>query len=180
MMPRQGNSQVVHKNIQFASKRGAGLSTRNQFRPRGRGDDGGTMNEIASFDASQADIQSPETMPHSVEAEQQLLGAILTNNDVYDRIASIIGPQHFYDPVHARIYDIAAARVATRRLAGRGRQVSLLLGDPSREERLVGVLQGLREDGSLAVRLPDGRLETVYSGEIIPSYPPEPGDEEKS
>jgi replicative DNA helicase len=56
-------------------------------------------------------------MPHSVEAEQQLLGAILTNNDVYDRVASIIGPQHFHDPVHARIYEIAAARIAKNQLA---------------------------------------------------------------
>ncbi len=52
-------------------------------------------------------------MPHSIEAEQQLLGAILTNNDVFDRVASIIGPKHFYDPVHARIFETAATRIAT-------------------------------------------------------------------
>jgi replicative DNA helicase len=56
-------------------------------------------------------------MPHSVEAEQQLLGAILTNNDVFDRIAAIIGPKHFYDPVHARIFETAAARIAKNALA---------------------------------------------------------------
>ncbi|MGJ8604935.1 MAG: replicative DNA helicase [Marivita sp.] len=75
------------------------------------------MNEITTFNPTGAEIQSPETMPHSIEAEQQLLGAILTNNDVFDRIASIIGPQHFYDPVHARIYEIAAARIAKNNLA---------------------------------------------------------------
>jgi len=56
-------------------------------------------------------------MPHSIEAEQQLLGAILTNNDIYDRVASIIGPKHFYDPVHARIFDISAQRIAKNNLA---------------------------------------------------------------
>ncbi|MFK7880493.1 replicative DNA helicase [Roseobacter sp.] len=75
------------------------------------------MNEIAAFNPTGVDVQSPETMPHSIEAEQQLLGAILTNNDIYDRVASIIGPKHFYDPVHARIYDIAAARIAKNNLA---------------------------------------------------------------
>ncbi|MEY8829028.1 replicative DNA helicase [Sedimentitalea sp. XS_ASV28] len=75
------------------------------------------MNEITSFDGTSPETGSPDTMPHSVEAEQQLLGAILTNNDVYDRVASIIGPQHFYDPVHARIYEIAAARIAKNALA---------------------------------------------------------------
>lgn len=75
------------------------------------------MNEITSFDGTSPETESPDTMPHSVEAEQQLLGAILTNNDVFDRIASIIGPQHFYDPVHARIYEIASARIAKNALA---------------------------------------------------------------
>ncbi|MDA7428801.1 replicative DNA helicase [Primorskyibacter aestuariivivens] len=75
------------------------------------------MNEIAAINATGLDIQSEDTMPHSTEAEQQLLGAILTNNDVYDRVASIIGPQHFYDPVHARIFEIAAARIAKNNLA---------------------------------------------------------------
>jgi replicative DNA helicase len=75
------------------------------------------MNEITTFNPTGAEITNPETMPHSIEAEQQLLGAILTNNDVFDRIASIIGPQHFYDPVHARIYEIAAARIAKNNLA---------------------------------------------------------------
>ncbi len=75
------------------------------------------MNEITSIETRRTEAAASETMPHSVEAEQQLLGAILTNNDVYDRIASIIGPQHFYDPVHARIYEIAAARIAKNALA---------------------------------------------------------------
>ncbi len=75
------------------------------------------MNEITSLNANQIAVQAPETMPHSIEAEQQLLGAILTNNDIYDRVASIIGQKHFYDPVHARIYEIAAARIAKNNLA---------------------------------------------------------------
>ncbi|AKO97474.1 MAG: replicative DNA helicase [Marinovum algicola] len=75
------------------------------------------MNEITTINPTGVEIQSEETMPHSIEAEQQLLGAILTNNDVYDRIASIIGARHFYEPVHARIFDIAAARIAKNNLA---------------------------------------------------------------
>lgn len=75
------------------------------------------MNEIAAFNPTGVDVQSPDSMPHSIEAEQQLLGAILTNNDIYDRVASIIGPKHFYDPVHARIFEIAAARIAKNNLA---------------------------------------------------------------
>ena len=75
------------------------------------------MNEITAVGANHIAVQAPETMPHSIEAEQQLLGAILTNNDIYDRVAAIIGAKHFYDPVHARIYDIAAQRIAKNNLA---------------------------------------------------------------
>ena len=75
------------------------------------------MNEIAPLNATGITVQDAETVPHSIEAEQQLLGAILTNNDVYDRVASIIRSKHFYDPVHARIFDVAAARIAKNNLA---------------------------------------------------------------
>ena len=58
-----------------------------------------------------------ETLPHNIEAEQQLLGAILTNNDVYDRISSLVKAQHFYDPVHQRIFEVSAARIQKNALA---------------------------------------------------------------
>src|SRR6056297_3736706 len=75
------------------------------------------MNEVSVFNPTGAEVSSPDTMPHSIEAEQQLLGALLTNNDVYDKIASIITSKHFYDPVHARIYETAAARITRNNLA---------------------------------------------------------------
>ncbi|MBT0956357.1 replicative DNA helicase [Alphaproteobacteria bacterium KMM 3653] len=75
------------------------------------------MNEITAFspEGGQPEIQGEakgESLPHNIEAEQQLLGAILTNNEIFDRVASIIKSQHFYDPVHARIYEVAEARIA--------------------------------------------------------------------
>ncbi len=75
------------------------------------------MNEITSMAAGQLPVNAPETMPHSPEAEQQLLGAVLTNNDIYDRVISIVKPEHFYDPVHQRIFEIAGARIAKNALA---------------------------------------------------------------
>lgn len=58
-----------------------------------------------------------ESLPHNIEAEQQLLGAILTNNDVYDRVTSIVRPEHFFEPVHKRIFEITAARIQKNALA---------------------------------------------------------------
>ncbi|WP_207459549.1 replicative DNA helicase [Azospirillum sp. SYSU D00513] len=44
------------------------------------------------------------TPPHNEEAEQALLGAILVNNKAYERVSEFLRPEHFYDPVHQRIY----------------------------------------------------------------------------
>jgi replicative DNA helicase len=74
------------------------------------------MNEIAAIRQGQ-DSSESGTLPHSIEAEQQLLGAILTNNDVFDRVAAILQAGHFYEPVHARIYEVAAQRIQKNALA---------------------------------------------------------------
>ncbi len=58
-----------------------------------------------------------DVLPQNIEAEQQLLGAMLTNNDVYDRISSLVKPEHFFDPVHQRIFERAAARIQKNALA---------------------------------------------------------------
>ncbi|MCR9126553.1 MAG: replicative DNA helicase [Rhodobacteraceae bacterium] len=104
------------------------------------------MNEITSFGASADGDGTADALPHSIEAEQQLLGAILTNNDVYDRIASIIHSGHFYDPVHARIYEICASRIAKNALASPVTVKSFMeddaglaeLGGPAYLARLAG------------------------------------------
>jgi replicative DNA helicase len=67
--------------------------------------------------ATAAPAAEAEVLPHNIEAEQQLLGAILTNNDIFDRISSLVKAEHFFDPVHQRIYEIAAARIQKNALA---------------------------------------------------------------
>jgi len=72
------------------------------------------MNEQFSPPAG-GDDQSDQTehsLPHNVEAEQQLLGAILSSNDVLDRVDDLIKRDHFHDPVHAELFAMAAARIA--------------------------------------------------------------------
>ena len=107
---------------------------------------GEKMNEVATFNATGVAEATLDTMPHSIEAEQQLLGAILTNNEIYDRVASIIKSQHFYEPVHARIFEVAAARITKNNLASPVTLDAFLsddvglreLGGPSYLTRLAG------------------------------------------
>ncbi|WP_093966947.1 replicative DNA helicase [Actibacterium lipolyticum] len=104
------------------------------------------MNEIAAIRQENSGSEEGGTLPHNIEAEQQLLGAILTNNDIYDRVASVLQPHHFYEPVHSRIYEVAAARIAKNALASPVTLKSFLeddeglkeLGGPAYLARLAG------------------------------------------
>lgn len=49
-------------------------------------------------------LSAVRTPPHNIEAEQALLGAILVNNVAHEKVSEILEPDHFYDPVHGRIY----------------------------------------------------------------------------
>ena len=44
------------------------------------------------------------TMPNNLQAEQNLLGAILLDNSVLERIDDRLLADHFYDPFHGRIF----------------------------------------------------------------------------
>lgn len=43
--------------------------------------------------------------PHNLEAEQALLGAILVNNEAAQKVQSFLMSEHFFEPVHGRIYE---------------------------------------------------------------------------
>lgn len=61
--------------------------------------------EIVRLAANDATAAEPfRQPPANVEAEQALLGAILTNNDQLNRMGDAIRPEHFYEPVHQRIF----------------------------------------------------------------------------
>jgi replicative DNA helicase len=45
--------------------------------------------------------------PHSIEAEQALLGAILINNEAFYRVSDFLKPQHFFEPIHGQIFQLA-------------------------------------------------------------------------
>jgi replicative DNA helicase len=57
------------------------------------------------------------TQPHNIEAEQALLGAILINNEAHHRVGEYLRPEHFYEPVHGRIYGAMARLIERGRLA---------------------------------------------------------------
>jgi replicative DNA helicase len=67
--------------------------------------------------ADGGNVAATQLQPSNIEAEQALLGALLLNNEVFDRIDPIVKPHHFYEPVHGRIFEIASRRITKNALA---------------------------------------------------------------
>jgi len=45
--------------------------------------------------------------PNNIEAEQALLGAVLVNNDAFYRVSDFLKAEHFYEPLHRKIFSVA-------------------------------------------------------------------------
>jgi replicative DNA helicase len=48
-------------------------------------------------------------VPYDIEVEQALLGAILVDNQQIERVSSVLKAEHFYDPLHMRLYEAMLA-----------------------------------------------------------------------
>jgi replicative DNA helicase len=57
------------------------------------------------------------TQPHNLEAEQALLGAILVNNDAFYRVSDFLLPEHFFESVHRRTFEVAASLIRGTKIA---------------------------------------------------------------
>lgn len=65
------------------------------------------MAEVAHLGAfsGQSGTENYRQAPSNIEAEQALLGAILVNNEALHQVADGLIPEHFYEPIHQKIYE---------------------------------------------------------------------------
>lgn len=54
---------------------------------------------------SPEELSLSRVLPANILAEQMLLGAILTNNESYHKIADFLKADNFYEPLHKRIFE---------------------------------------------------------------------------
>src|SRR5450631_2802716 len=62
------------------------------------------MAQLATATAHDGQVESLKLPPHSVEAEQSVLGGLLLDNSAWDKIADIINEADFYRADHRLIY----------------------------------------------------------------------------
>jgi replicative DNA helicase len=60
---------------------------------------------------------APPVMPHNLEAEQAVLGALLLNNDVFEQASEVLEPGHFFEPLHQRLFEKVSELIRKGRVA---------------------------------------------------------------
>ena len=80
---------------------------------------------------SGGDLVQPRTPPHNIEAEQALLGSILVNNNTYEKVGDFLKADHFYDPVHERIFGAIATLINRGQIADPKTLRGLFENDPA-------------------------------------------------
>lgn len=81
---------------------------------------------------------SPEELkklPQNIEAEQSLLGALLVNNEAIIRVADYLNAEHFFEPVHRRIYDAISRMVDKGQIASPTTLKTQFDHDPALEDQ---------------------------------------------
>ncbi len=89
---------------------------------------------MAPFDSTARKLaadQTPlyRTAPHNIDAEQALLGAILVNNDAFYRVSDFLEAQHFFEPIHQKIFDLTSQLVRAGKVASPVTLKTFLPGD---------------------------------------------------
>ena len=88
-------------------------------------------------------------IPHNIEAEQALLGAILFDNGAYERLNDTLQAKHFYEPFHARLFAAIEVHVRKGQLAE-----PIVLADQFKRDPAFEELGGVRYLADLVDRAP--------------------------
>ena len=58
-------------------------------------------------------LEKQNLMPQNIEAEQNVLGSILYNNEFFDKVSENLDANHFFDPLHKKIF-ISCSKLISR------------------------------------------------------------------
>ena len=122
-------------------------SPKNKHRPAGR--------TVAAYSSAHGDIPTP---PHSIEAEQAVLGGLMLESSAWDQVADAVNEEDFYRPDHRLIF------AAIGELAGNGRPCDVVT--VSEQLGRIGKLEaagGLAYLGSLARDTPTAANVRAYA-----------------
>ena len=97
-------------------------------------------------------------VPCNIEAEQALLGAVLYDNQAYERLSDRLQARHFYEPFHQRLFAAMEEHIKKGQLAEPIVLMERFRRDPAFEE-----LGGLRYLADLVDRAPPAANAPDYA-----------------
>jgi len=106
------------------------------------------MSNPGMMGSGDAALQALKVPPHSVEAEQSLLGGLLIDNAAWDRLGGVLTDKDFYRPEHALIYKVI------QRLVGDNHPADVITVHEAVKSEQGGDLVGIDYLNSLAQSTP--------------------------
>ncbi|MCS6625575.1 replicative DNA helicase [Roseibacterium beibuensis] len=116
------------------------------------------MNALAPVPFPSMDSSSIPSLPHNLEAEQALLGSLMFDNAVFERLSDRLRGSHFYEPFHQRLYDAIEDHVRQGLLAEPTILMERFKQDPAFQE-----FGGLRYLADLVDRAPPAANAPDYA-----------------
>jgi len=116
------------------------------------------MNAFAPVSFPSPDTASVTAMPHNLEAEQALLGSLMFDNAVFERLSDRLKGPHFFEPFHQRLYDAIEDHIRQGMLAEPTILMERFKQDPAFQE-----FGGLRYLADLVDRAPPAANAPDYA-----------------
>ena len=116
------------------------------------------MNAFAPAPFGNPDSVSVSSMPHNLEAEQALLGSLMFDNAVFERLSDRLRGHHFYEPFHQRLFDAVEDHIRQGMLAEPTILMERFKQDPAFQE-----FGGLRYLADLVDRAPPAANAPDYA-----------------
>ena len=116
------------------------------------------MNAFAPMPYGNTDQVSVSSMPHNLEAEQALLGSLMFDNAVFERLSDRLRGSHMYEPFHQRLFEAIEDHIRQGMLAEPTILMERFKQDPAFQE-----FGGLRYLADLVDRAPPAANAPDYA-----------------
>ena len=120
---------------------------------------------IEKFPANNAG-QTARNMPHNLPAEQNLLGAILLDNATVERIDDRLVEEHFYDPLHGRIFTTMQRLIERGQLANPVTLKSFFADSSDFQNDNAGSYLSELADGVISITQAPDYAKIIYEAHI--------------
>ena len=106
---------------------------------------------VALFPRADSSAGAIRELPNNIAAEQNYLGALLYDNQVFDKTNDLLRPEHFFDPLHGKIFSSASKLIMRGQVANHVTLKAMITSDATILEEDVDSYLGDLIDGVISI-----------------------------